>query len=239
MTPPRSFQRITLPALLAACALCAQQPAAQPPKPQEKKQSGPEIVAKKKSPAIVSFGLMAGGHLRDFLNTGNSAGQADDTSGHLLIGPTLQVHWSRFSIELDALYRGYGTRSSGNILGVSFENRSNGRTWEFPLLAKRRFYPEANVKPVFGAGVAMRYLGQSSTLSASNDPGNANTNTERSYVFGIPLAAGIEFQSGRFRFTPEFRYTLWAADNSLFPVRSQGIFDSNNNQFQLLLGFTF
>jgi opacity protein-like surface antigen len=237
MVPPRSFPWIFPLALAFAFLAGAQQQPAQP-KPEEKK-SGPETVAKKKGPpAVLSFGLMAGGHLRDFLNT-NGGAQVADTSGHLLIGPTLQVHWSRFTLELDALYRGYGTRSSGNLLGVSFENRAHGRAWEFPLLAKRRFYPNAAVKPILGAGIALRYLGQSSTLAASHDPGMASTNIERTYTFGIPLAAGVEFKANRFRFTPEFRYSIWAADNSLFPVRTQGLFDSNNNQFQLLLGFTF
>lgn len=247
MKPPRLFLRICLPALAAAFALSAQQaPPAQsqqvaPAKPEAKPAPpGPVVGTKKGPPAVVSFGLMAGGHLRNLLTTTQGQGSAvSDTSGHLLVGPTLQIHWTRVTMELDALYRGYGTRSSGNLLGVSFENRANGRAWEFPLLLKRRFYPNAGVKPVIGAGVAVRYLGQSSVLTAANDPGNASANSDRNYIFGLPFAAGIEFKSNRFRFTPEFRYTLWAPDNSAFPVRAQRLFESNNNQFQLLMGFTF
>lgn len=243
------IMRTLLAVLIGVRILAAQQnqAPAQPPavaaRPAEVRQAppGPVVEPKRSAPAVVSFGLMVGGNLRGVLtSTSSSAGTVEDTSGHLLIGPTLQIHWSRVTLEIDALYRGYNTRASGNLLGLSFENRSDGRAWEFPVLIKRRFYPEAKVRPILGAGVAVRYIGQRSVLSTPFIPNTTQSSAQTNYVFGVPLAAGIEFRGNRFRFTPEFRYIFWAPDNSAFPVGSQGgIFQSNKNQFQLLASFTF
>lgn len=240
MYPPRPFcNLLAFAALFAAVpsAYSQAQPAAAP------KPAAPAPPPKPKFPeerGLISFGFLAGGHLRDLLQSGvSSTSQVADASGHLVVGPALQIRWPRFILEVDALYRGFGTRSSGNLLGVSFENRATGRIWEFPVLAKRPFFPKSKVRPVVGAGVALRYLGQNSVLSAAGTTNSATSTVSRDYIFGLPLAAAIEIREGRFHFTPEFRYTLWAADSGVFPVRGQGIFDSNNNQFQVLMGITF
>lgn len=149
----------------------------------------------------------------------------------------MQFHWDKYALQIDALYRGYGLRSAGNLLGLGFSNRSTGRTWEFPLLLKRKFNSsEMPFRPFIGAGIAMRYLGQISTISANDNSASEQTTT-RQLTFGLPLAAGMEFHLQRFRLSPELRYTLWTADNAT-PVRTQ-LFDPNYNQFQLLFGFTF
>lgn len=252
---------LVIPAVAQGQAAPAQQPAAAPPKPAPAQQSAPANQAPsgpvvggastqpqaspqaggkpKRAPAVVAFGMVAGGHLRNwFENTSGQGNQFSDTSGRLLIGPTLQIHWKTVALEIDALYRGYRTHGSGSILGISFVNDSNGRAWEFPILLKRKFYPTANIKPVFGAGVAIRYLGQQTQLVSVHTP-DVTASVGRNYVFGIPLSAGLEFKAARFRFMPEFRYVLWASETSLGQIRTQGLFDTNHSQFQLLLGFTF
>lgn len=226
---------LSVPVLLAQ-AVSAPAPAATAAKPVDPPKPAPPPA--RRQPAVLTVGLIGGGHLRDlFQKQLGAAASLEDTSGRVLVGPTLQFHWTRFAVSVDALYRGYGLRSSGNLLGLGFDNRSTGRTWEFPLLLKRKFYPEsASFRPVIGAGIAMRYLGQTSTLSTA-DRSVSEITTNRQFTFGLPLAAGMEFRLERFRFMPEVRYTLWTADNAT-PIRTQ-LFDPNYNQFQLLFAFTF
>jgi hypothetical protein len=203
------------------------------------KQTAPPAAARQKyAPVPLALGLIGGGQLRDLLKTTlGPVNSLEDTSGRVIVGPTIQFHWDRYAVQLDALYRGYGLRSSGNLLGLGFSNRSTGRTWEFPLLLKRKFNsPEMAFRPFIGAGIAMRYLGQTSTLSA-NDQSASEQTTTKQLTFGLPLTAGMEFHLNRFRLSPELRYTLWTADNAT-PIRTQ-LFDPNYNQFQLLFGFTF
>jgi hypothetical protein len=205
-----------------------------PPKP----AASPAPARPKYVPVPLALGLIGGGQLRDlFKTTLGPTNSLEDTSGRIVVGPTIQFHWDRYAVQLDALYRGYGLRSSGNLLGLGFSNRSTGRTWEFPLLLKRKFNsPEMAFRPFIGAGIAMRYLGQTSTISANDQSATEQTST-RQMTFGLPLALGMEFHLHRFRLSPELRYTLWTADNAT-PIRTQ-LFDPNYNQFQLLFGFTF
>lgn len=214
----------------------AQRPA-DAPKPQQQPQQQP-AAKQKYTPVPLSLGVIGGGQLRGlFESVLGDADSLEDTSTRVVFGPTIQFHWDRYAVQLDALYRGYGLRSSGNLLGLGFTSRSTGRTWEFPLLLKRKFNsPEVAVRPFLGAGVAMRYLGQTSVLAANDRSASEQTST-RQLTFGLPLAAGMEFRLQRFRLSPELRYTLWTADNAT-PIRTQ-LFDPNYNQFQLLFGFTF
>lgn len=212
----------------------AQRPADSPkPQPQQQPAAKPKY-----TPVPLSLGVIGGGQLRGlFQSVFGDADSLEDTSTRVLIGPTVQFHWDRYSLQLDALYRGYGLRSTGNLLGLGFTSRSTGRTWEFPLLLKRKFNsPDVPVRPFLGAGIAMRYLGQTSLLSANDQSASEQTST-RQLTFGLPLAAGMEFRLQRFRISPELRYTLWTADNAT-PIRTQ-LFDPNYNQFQLLFAFTF
>lgn len=186
----------------------------------------------------LTIGLIAGGQLRDlFQAQSGPGGFLENASGRFVFGPTVQWHWSRFSLGLDALYRKYGLKSSGTLLGMGFTNQSQGRTWEFPLILRRKFYPQSvNFRPFLGGGLAMRFVGQSSTLSAIDRAATEQAET-RQYTFGIPLAAGMEFRVQRFRFVPELRYTLWTGDSST-AIRTQ-LFDPNYNLVQLLMSVTF
>ena len=232
-------------ASLAAAQTSPGQPGAPPaantqPAPPATRPGGPAGASSSRDESSVSFGLLAGGQLRDwFSSVQNGSTSFADNSGRFLIGPTLQFHWPRFTLEVDALRRGFGARSSGSILGLGFSNQSNGSAWEFPVLLKRKFRMSGMAKTFLGTGVAIRYLIQDATLAASGNPANQVQSSDRNVTFGIPLAAGVEFKVLRFRVTPELRYTLWTADKSFAPVRSSGSYDPNHNQVGLLFGFTF
>ncbi len=190
---------------------------------------------------LVSFGIIGGGQLRDwFQSVQNGTTTFDDKSGRFMIGPTLQIHPSpKYTIEIDALRRGFGAKSSGNILGVGFSANESGSSWEFPVMLKRRFYWARHVKSFVGAGVAVRHLSQDGTLVSTSGTASTTTNSQGSNTFGIPVGVGLEFRGNLFRFSPELRYTLWTADKTLAPVRLSGLFDSNPNQVAFVMGFTF
>jgi hypothetical protein len=189
---------------------------------------------------LVSFGIVTGGELRDWFNSvQNGSTIFDDKSGHFMIGPTLQIHPTpRYTLEFDALRRGFGVRTSGNILGVGFSSTSSGNSWEFPVLVKRRFYMARHVKTFIGAGISVRHLSQFGTLTSTTNSANTMNSSQGSNTFGIPIAAGFEFRGSWFRFSPELRYTLWTADKTLAPVRVPGLFDANPNQVAFIMSFT-
>jgi len=220
--------------VLASASLWAQtQPAPSPPAP------APKPAAKQS--AVVAFGILTGGQIRDWFNSSTTQNTTFiDNSGKFMIGPTLRVYFVRWMCEVDALYRGYGAESSGNVLGLNFSNVSSGRAWEFPLMAKRLFTFEKHFKMFVGTGISFRYVGQTSTLSGgqASSP-QAIESSDSTLTFGIPFSAGVELRSGRFRFTPELRYTLWTADKSLALVRTSDLWNPNVNQFAVLFGLTF
>lgn len=188
---------------------------------------------------LVGFGVITGGELRDWFDTSQGGSTAfSDNTGRFMIGPTVQFHLTqRVVLEVDAMRRGFGAKSSGSVLGVGFSESSSGSSWEFPILLKRRFLMSQFVKPYLGAGVAFRYLAQSSTVTAA-DPKNNSTLNDHSTAIGIPIAGGLEFRTGVLRISPELRYTLWTSDKTLAAVRAAGSYNSNVNQVGFLVSFT-
>lgn len=195
----------------------------------------------------ISFGVVTGGALRDWYSTTQTGSTAfSDKTGKFLLGPTLQIYLSdshRHVMEIDALRRGFGARSTSNIFGVGFSTNSTGSAWEIPVIFKRRFVMDRRprhmqVHSFLGIGGAYRYLSQDYTIVSTNNAGSPTNSSQGSNTFGIPLAAGLEFRGRVFRFTPELRYTLWTADKSFTPIRTSGSYNANPNQVSLVFGFT-
>jgi hypothetical protein len=190
---------------------------------------------------------VTGGELRDWYSTVQTGSTAfNDKTGKFLLGPTLQIYLSdshRHVLEIDALRRGFGAQSTGNLLGIGFSTNSTGSAWEIPVIVKRRFVMDkrrghVQVHSFLGIGGAFRYLSQDYTVVSTTNPTGATTSSQGSNTFGIPLAAGLEFRGRVFRFSPELRYTLWTADKSFTPIRTSGSYNSNPNQVALIFGFT-
>jgi hypothetical protein len=188
----------------------------------------------------ISFGLLAGGQLRDWFQTVQTGTTTfDDGSGRFMIGPTLRFNHKQLTFEVDALRRGFGARSAGSFLGIGFSSKSTGSSWEFPVLVKKQINRDKSFRIVMGLGAAFRYNMQNASVNASSNLSNTTSGSDRNLTLGIPFSFGTELKTGHFRIAPEFRYTLWTADKSLTLVRIPGLYDANSNQVALLFAFTF
>ena len=194
-----------------------------------------------------SIGVKGGIPVNDFVNGTNTAsGVLSSTTNRYIVGPEAELNLpAGFGIEFDALYRHYNFQAFG-VSGTNTSTTSTG-AWEFPLLAKWRV-PIPVVHPYIDGGVSWDHLTGMGVTSAAVFPGavnngpGANMNTVFGYVGGV----GIEFQAKWLRIEPEVRYTRWADQHFISPsgvstagVTSRGAFSSNQNQLEVLVGFTF
>jgi hypothetical protein len=125
---------------------------------------------------------------------------------------------SRFSVEVDGLFRplGYtfaGVEPDGTLNSVS---PATVVTWEFPILAKYRF-SFAGVKPFVEAGPSFRTTGNLNSANPSHS--------------GVTAGLGVEMHLGSLRIAPAVRYTRWAPDPE-HDVRTVA------NQIEFLVGFS-
>ena len=196
---------------------------------------------------IVSVGLKAGVPFTEALHYGFSSSLLD--TGRWTVGPTIEFRLVYgFSVEADALYRGYRLQESfasptfigGDItyppLFTSY--RSDTKVWDFPVLLKYRF-GSRSFRPFLDAGYAWSHstsdvtsslvcLGTADTCAGSNLAnyyqffGHANTTNN---LGGPTGGVGVEFKVGKFKLAPEVRYTHYSNPTS--------------NVASVLVGFTF
>ncbi len=147
----------------------------------------------------------------------------------------------RLGVEVDALYRRFGYRTSaGSVFGY-FTEGDRGNSWEFPMLLKYRFagrlYAAGGYAPRIISGSARI---QSVEIDYTGNYRSGTGHSDFSYVsHGAVVGAGIELGSGRLRFSPEFRYTRWK-DKAVNIQGSRGYsVQSNQNQMDVLLGITW
>jgi hypothetical protein len=166
----------------------------------------------------VMGGLKIGAPLTDAFNIVNSASPFStltaNANGYTL-GPFVEVRLPlQFSIEADALYRGYNF----NVAGVSTHSSS----WDFPIVAKYHFF-KGPVKPYVEGGLDFSHLSDVTQVLAPNHNSN----------FGVVLGAGVQLNLLVLRISPEIRYTGDALKNFT------GVLDSNRNQVAFLVGIGF
>jgi opacity protein-like surface antigen len=163
---------------------------------------------------ILSIGVKAGLPFTDAFNSFTSGSyRSFSDSKNYIVGPMVELHLPLgLSAEANALYRplNFATNSSS----------SNYSSWEFPILAKYRF-PFPLIKPYVEAGPSFRTVGGFLGSNLSNS--------------GFTAGVGIELRLSRLRIGPEIRYTHWGADASA----AQAVFNSNQNQGEFLVGFSF
>jgi hypothetical protein len=170
------------------------------------------------------FGLKAGVPLNDALSADPSAAIPYFESTHrYVMGPFVEVRLpSRFSVEVDALYRSYEYRQAP---GDFFVPRSvSPGAWEFPVLARKALLG-GPIQPYIEGGVALSHLSVADVLEL-----NHRNN------YGIVLGAGISLHLGLFRISPELRYNGWAFKDFDSPT---GSLQSNRNQAAVLVGISF
>jgi opacity protein-like surface antigen len=193
-----------------------------------------------------SIGVKGGIPINDFVNGTNTAsGVLHSTVNRYIVGPELELNlpWG-FGVEFDAMYRHYNFQGFG-VSGTATTTTSTG-AWEFPLLAKWRV-PIPVVHPYIAGGVSWDHLTGTGVTASSVFPGQlSGPGVDNNTVFGYVGGVGVEFQAKRLRIEPEIRYTRWGSQHfissngiSTGGVTSGSAFSSNQNQLELLLGFTF
>jgi opacity protein-like surface antigen len=170
------------------------------------------------------FGLKAGVPLNDALSADPSAPIAYIENTHrYVIGPFVEVRLpSRFSVEVDALYRSYDYRQLGAFVAAAAPVSPGA--WEFPVLARKTLFG-GPVQPYIEGGVALSHLSVGDVVEL-----NHRNN------YGIVLGAGVSLHLGLFRIAPELRYNGWAFKDFDSPT---GSLQSNRNQAAVLVGISF
>ncbi len=165
----------------------------------------------------VMGGLKIGAPLTDAFTVANnpSTGSVLANANDYTLGPFVEVRLPfKFSIEGDALYRGY----SFSVLGAT----RHASSWDFPIVAKYHFL-KGPVKPYVEGGLDFSHLSDVTGLFSLNHNSN----------FGIVLGAGVQVNLLVLRLSPEIRYTGDTLKNFT------GVIDSNRNQLAFLVGIGF
>jgi hypothetical protein len=210
-----------------------------------------------------SFGVKGGVPLTDFLSATNSGGSGYfTTTNRYIVGPEAELRLPfGFGVEFDALYRHLNYTNFSNSVDVLLNSSTTSGAWEFPLLAKYRF-PTKIVRPYVAAGIAWDTLsGLNQTIrqtviatgvtstSRTSSPAELGNNT----VIGFVAGFGVDLHLLFLNISPEIRYTRWGSRNfssisaeigsglNLVPIvfTNNGALQSNQNQAEFLVGFTF
>ena len=188
-------------------------------------------------------GIKAGVPLTDFVNSVES-GPSTYTSStqRYIVGGTAELRLPlSLAVEFDALYRRLEYNGSGTLVGVFNTSKTTAGNWEFPLLLKYRFHFPV-VRPYVDAGVAWDTLtGLKQTVTqvgflAAETTTGTPAELQHSTTAGFVLGGGIDIHAIVLHISPELRFTRW---NSAQLSALNGAFHSNQNQAELLVGFTF
>jgi hypothetical protein len=202
-----------------------------------------------------SAGIKAGVPLTDFLNAAQS-GTFNYTAPtqRYIIGGVAEVRLPLgFGVEFDALYRRLSYSGTGTSAGLITDSNTTGSNWEFPLLLKYRFHFPV-VRPYLDAGVAwdtLAGLQQTVTTSTGYGPLPFTSTTSnpselrKKATMGFVVGAGVDIHAAFLHISPEIRFTRWNSTQisdvcSLCAQTSgSGLLQSNLNQAEFLVGFTF
>lgn len=160
----------------------------------------------------------------------------------------------RFGVGGDILYRRGGYDSNitlseqltndddGDLLLITYEE-TRAHIWEIPILGRYYFKDrsEKGMRPYLTGGLAMRFVSGLSTLSEITDDDQV-TDTDltpigpaNDSVLGTVAGFGIRASDDvGIKVDFEFRYTRW-----MDPIFQSGPANSNDNQADILVAFTF
>lgn len=185
----------------------------------------------------LSFGVKGGLPLTDFFDTVSTQG-ANFNAGtkQYIVGPTVELRLpAGFGIEFDALYRRFHYDSNFNLLGAVANVATTGNAWEFPLLLKKKF-AAGPVRPFVDGGVSFDRI--SGLTKSVKNLAQSPSALKNNFAPGIAIGGGIDFHLFFLHITPEIRYTRWTREH-FSQVQSGGSLNSNQNQAEFLVGFTF
>lgn len=180
----------------------------------------------------IQFGVKGGVTLTDQVHRG-----ADDSKPYT-VGPSVEFQLPHnLAIESGFLYKRFGTNSQYTLGENGFAVKSQGHSFEIPVLGKYYVNRSGPIAPYFGLGFAMRRSWQNidSTVtgpaSPNIAPGTFHYDRWSSWNVGAVGAAGVRIGAGRFKVSPEFRYTRWSSETTSIP--------RNQNQVEFLVGLSF
>lgn len=180
----------------------------------------------------ISVGVKGGWILTD------SSRSRVDESRNYTVGPTVEFRLpANFGIETGFLYKRIGTSLDLRFDGSRALYRTRGNSFEIPVVGKYYVRPAAGWSPYLGLGIAMRraYLTTDGSVTGEfNVPlprGNFRTTNISPWGAGAVGAAGVQFRHGRWKISPEFRYTRWSQEIQQIP--------RNPNQLEFLVGVSF
>lgn len=191
-----------------------------------------------------SAGIKVGAPITDAFNIATGKTNFSAGTQRFTIGPTAELKLPfGFGIEVDALYRHleYNYASSAvSLNGDIISAGTKASSWEFPILAKYRA-PIPLVKPYLVGGLAFnRITGIKQTLAcvggACSRPFNDIAHNSN---VGIVLGTGLQVNALLLKISPEIRYTRWGFANFDASGALGSTLRSNQNQAEVLVGFTF
>ena len=152
------------------------------------------------------------------------------------VGPTVEFQLpGHFGLETGFLYKRIGTGYHFRFSEYDGWQRSRGNSFEIPVVGKYYFRPPSKWTPYLGLGVAMRRTWQTtdtSVIRSTTIPsGQDRYSSVSPWGAGAVGAAGLRFNYGRWKFSPEFRYTRWSIEHQ--PITR------NPNQVDFLFGISF
>ncbi len=182
--------------------------------------------------SLFSLGVKGGVPFNDAVKTVTTANlRYVDDSKNYTIGPTLDIHLPfGLGVEADLLYRRIGYTTTGSAL----QKTTKGNAWDVPLLLKWKMAP-GPIQPYLVAGPTFRGLSNlkerlvAFTTSETDHP----TELKNKFNTGITLGGGLLLLR---HVSGELRYTRWGLTNFKDVT---GIFKSNPDQFEALVGITF
>lgn len=154
-------------------------------------------------------------------------------TGRWTVGPTVEFRLLfGFSVEADALYRGYRAQSSftssefiaPGVNTVTFpaifvSSRSSTKAWDLPILLKYRI-GSRRLKPFVAAGYAFshrstdftsfQFCVSNATVCNASTPvyfQGSRSGSYSSWSGGPAGGVGVEYRYGKVKIAPELRYT--------------------------------
>ena len=166
--------------------------------------------------------------MQPFLQTAPSTNYSFNTP-RLTVGPSVGLNLSNnLSVEANALWRRLQYQTTGPTASTT------ATSWELPFLFKASLPGEG--QPVFGdLGFSFRHASGKTQLTNTlqRDPPLELTNK---WSGGLVAGGGLSLNYHSARFLPEIRYTRWRTPGF---SGNGGLFTSNLNQLDLLLGLAF
>ena len=168
----------------------------------------------------------------------DSTRQTNDESRNYTVGPTIEFRLPlNFGIETGFLYKRIGTDAIFLFDNNRAVYRIRGDSFEIPVVGKYYMRSSRVFTPYLGLGVAMRRTWQTTEGSTTGPPnpffstGNFRRSEVSPWGAGAVGGAGVQFQHGRWKLSPEFRYTRWSQEGQSIP--------RNPNQVEFLFGISF